>query len=159
MKKLGEILLTALAVVLALSLWALILGSKPYWTDMRAGAKPWGTDPDLTQTELGTRFEIGYFDRTAHVVFDENRQVVEADGITPIDFDRRNLWNIWDYDTFVQMYGKPHFYIGNTEDAWVTDDGYVITMWMPDTWYYPFPIQATSLANAIYMYDLLAAPE
>ncbi len=158
MKKFGKVLLIILAVVMAASIPDLVLGSKPYWTDVRAGAEPWGDDPDLTQTELGTRFEIRDFDRTSCVVFDENRQVVEADGITPIDFDRRNFWGVWDYDAFVEMYGKPHFYIGNTQEAWVTDDGYIITRWTIRSWL-SFPLQFIGLAGEIDVYDLLATPE
>lgn len=159
MKKLRKVLLILLAVIFVFFLWALILGSENYWADMRADAKPLWTDIDLTKTEQGTRYEIGYFDRTAYVVFDENRQVVEADGITPINFDRRNFWGLWSYQDFVAAYGESHYYIGNTTEAWVTDDGYVIAMWMPGEWFYPFPIQVTNLAGEAHMIDLLATPE
>ena len=160
MKKLGKVLLIILAaLVLAFSLWALIMGSEPYWIDLRAQARRYGADPDLTQTEQGMRYEIGYFDRTAYVVFDENRQVVEADGIAPIHFDQKNMWGLRSYEAFVEAYGEPHYYIGNTEEAWLTDDGYVIVMWMAGEWYYPFPIQMSNLGGAVYMVDLLATVE
>lgn len=159
MKKLGKILLILLAVVLALFLFVLALGSKPYWTDVRSSAKPWETPDELTSTAQGTRFERQFADHTACVVFDENRQMVEAEGITPIDFDRKNFWGLWSYDAFVEVYGEPHFYIGNAWEAWVTDDGYVIVIWMANEWFYPFPLQATRLGGEIEVYDLLATPE
>ena len=159
MKKLRKVLPIILAVVAAFFLLALVLGSQPYWEDMRANARYYGPDPDLTQTEQGMRYEIGYFDHTAYVVFNENRRVVEADGITPIHFDRKNMWGLWSYEAFVEAYGGPHYYIGNTQEAWITDDGYVIVMWMAGEWYYPFPLQVTDLANSVFMIDLLATPE
>lgn len=161
MKKLRKVLLIILAA--AFFLLALVQGSKLYWMDVRAGAKPYAALDDLTQTELGTRYEISYVDHIAYVTFDENRQVVETDGVEPIHFDRKNFWGIWNYDAFVELYGKPHFHFGNIENAWVTDDGYIISMRWPGTFtlFWPITLQDSSLALAgeIYIFDLLAAPE
>lgn len=159
MKKHRKILLgvltAAMMLVLAAFLLALAMGNRVYWRDVRSGASAWEYG-NLSVTQHGVRFEQAFADnRVACVVFDENRQMVEAEGFAPIDFDRETFWGIWTYEDFVGLYGGPHFYIGNVTEAWITDDGYIICMWMPGEWFYPFPLQATPLAGEVTVYDLI----
>lgn len=153
-----RILLIVLAGVVLLMLYIAIMSNWHYWADMRSFAEPWGADRDLTQTDQGVRFEV-YCGGERHVVFDANRNVVEADGFSPLAFDRRNLWGVWSYDAFVAAYGKPHFYIGNAWEAWITDDGYVIELWLPRSSLDRFPFNLTALAGEVTMYDLFAPAE
>ena len=153
-------ILTVAALAAATFLVILALGNQVYWSDVRGDATAWPSyENDLATTEQGVRFEKTFFDNTtAFVVFDETRQVVEAEGFAPISFDRKNFWGLWTYDDFVESYGEPHFYIGNASEAWITDDGYIIAMWMPGERFYPFPLQATPLAGEVTVYDLLKQP-
>ena len=159
-----KVILRCILIVAALAaatfLVMLALGNQVYWSDVRGDATAWPSyENDLAVTEQGVRFEKTFFDNTtAFVVFDRARQVVAAEGFAPIDFDRKNFWGLWTYDDFLESYGESHFYIGNSSEAWITDDGYVIALWMPGERFYPFPLQATPLAGEVTVYDLLKQP-
>ena len=160
MKTLRKILLIAAAGALAFFLGALILGNDDYWIDMRKHAQlSRRAYYEGSQPENEIRVEWCGGEHPAYVVFDkQKRQVIEAYGVTPIHFDRKNMWGIWSYEAFVEAYGEPQTYVDSTK-MWITDDGYIISLWRPGEWVYPFPIQATNLSGEIDMYDLLTTSE
>ena len=167
MKKLGKILLILLAVaaVLALALYAylLVVYNQQFLFDLRDRAPAVTGYVTITQVEEGTRVEFyaPYTDKgrsVPHVIFDENRQVVKAVGITPINFDRKNCWGLWSYEDFVAEYGRYHKDIGSNIfwPAWITNDGYLITMWCAGEKLYSFCL---SNYGEFSFTDLLATPE
>lgn len=104
------------------------------------------------------RYEISCMDgRVGYVEYNDKRECVAAEGVTPIDFDRRNLWGYWRYEDFVADYGDYHVDTGNMVfwPGWYTQDGYLITMWQGGKWWPP----CIGNLGEVWVYDLIATPE
>ena len=173
MKKLGKILLILLAVAAALALalyaYLLVVYNHQFLFDLRDRAPAATRYVTVTQVEEGTRVEFydsyvnmqrqsGMNPSVPYVVFNENREIVKAVGITPINFDRKNCWSLWSYEDFVAEYGRYHKDIGGNIfwPAWITNDGYLITMWCAGEKLYSFCL---SNYGEFSFTDLLATPE
>lgn len=159
MKKLGKVLRILLAVLMVLVLlfcaYIFFVLNHHFLVDMRSLAPVSNRySQRLIQVEDGVKFIVD----DGYVVFNADRQVVEAVGVTPIDFDRRNCWGLWSYEAFVAEYGSYHEDIGDNVfwPAWITDDGYWITMWAAGSVRAPFGI---SNYGEVAVYDLLAVQE
>lgn len=173
MKKLGKVLLIILAVVVALALalyaYLLVVYNHHFLFDLRAGAPAATRYVTVTQVEEGTRVEFydsyvnmqrknGHNPAVPYVIFNDDREIVKAIGITPIDFDRKNCWGLWSYEDFVAEYGRYHKDIGDNIfwPAWITNDGYLITMWAAGEKVWSFCL---SDYGEFSFTDLLATPE
>ena len=162
MKKVRKILLIVGAVLLALVILLtgvlFVSANGHYLFNLRAGAQPYdGIRLDATHADGVARYEIAWFD--GHVNFIEysaDRECIAAEGVTPIHFDRNNMWGIWSYEDFVAAYGDYHVDTGSGAfiPSWFTDDGYLITLWMGGEKISPLSI---SNLGEVWMYDLVAA--
>lgn len=136
MKKLRMILLILAAVLLTAALAAGIavftMTNGHYFLNLKfmAGAPTPGRAVVTPLEDGGVRVSFPG-DEDRWVCFDAQRRVTEAQGITPIGFDRSNFWGLWSYEAFVAEYGPFHQDVGNNvfHPAWITADGYLITMW------------------------------
>ncbi len=175
MKTLWKIIRTFLIILLVLILllagYFVVATNAHFLVDFRKNAAaPNGYDATITRTADGVRVELWSLDvrdremqgmqvTYPFVVFNEDREVVRAVGCDPIDFDRRNLWGLWSYEDFLAEYGGPHGEVpssGINWPIWITDDGYMITIWGAGekSW-----ITGISNIGEVRVYDLLATPE
>lgn len=119
MKKLRRVLLIIAIVVLVLVLLLagyLFIGVNwHYFFDIRSHAAPYDRRIiDVATVDSGIRYEISYMGgRVDYVEYNAERECIAAEGITPIDFDRRNLWGYWSYEDFVAAYGDYHVDTGD----------------------------------------------
>lgn len=134
--------------------------NRHYFLDLRSDAGAYDRILLDIQHEDGVvRCEAAYADgRVDYVGYNADRECVAAQGITPIHFDRRNMWGIRSYEEFVTLYGDYHVDTGNMVfwPGWFTDDGYLITLWRGGERWLPLCI---SDLGEVWVYDLLAAPE
>ncbi len=166
MNKLGKALLIVLSVVLTLALLAFgyvfFALNHHFLADMRSIASaPRKYDVTVTQVDEGTRVELRNGKSGKYVVYNDEREVVKAVGITPINLDRRNFWGLWTYEEFLAEYGAPHDVLPTSDiywPVWFTDDGYLITMWCAGQNWMNLSITIGNYGE-VGFYDLLATPE
>ncbi len=157
-KALKWILRIAITLVVLAALWFLVgiflAGNHQFFIPLRSGAEQvnygvHGGQPKVDRLEDEVRVEFA----PDCVRFSLDREVIEAEGITPIHVER-TLWGIWSYEDFIARYGEPHGDVGSGVfwPAWITDDGYMLTMWLGGEKYWPL-----SIANMgeVRMIDLL----
>ena len=166
MKKLGKVPLIILAVVVALALLAFgyvfFVINRHFLIDLRSIADaPSKYSVTVTETDREYKAAVRGGNPHRYVVYDADRKVIRAVGVTPIDFDRRNFWGLWTYEDFLAEYGEPHDVIPSSDiywPVWFTDDGYIITLWCAgEDWMNLF----ITIGNygEVGFYDLLATPE
>ena len=166
MKKLGKVLLILLAVVAALALLAFgyvfFVLNHHFLIDLRSLADaPSKYSVTVTEVADGYKASVRGGNPNRYVVYNADREVVRAVGVTPIDFDRRNFWGLWTYEDFLTQYGEPHDVIPTSDiywPVWFTDDGYVITLWCAGEDWMNLSITIGNYGE-VGFYDLLATPE
>lgn len=164
MKKSHRILLIVgvvlLVLVILLTAYFFIGVNAHYFVNLRDNAvADSGWRIDAQHADGIVRYEMEYLDgRVDYIEYNANRECVASEGITPIHFDRQNMWGIWSYEDFVAEYGDYHMDNGNMVfwPGWFTDDGYLIALWSGgERW---FPLCISNLGE-VWVYDLLATPE
>ena len=159
MKKARKILLIIGTVLLAAALlWVGCIFTSLNWQyifDLRSQAEPYtGSWITTVATDEGVRVEIPADDGVKYVEFSTDRKPVEAQGVTLIAFDHRNLWGYWSYEGFMAEYGEYHAELGNIFwPGWITTDGYLISMWRGGERIFPLCI---GNLGEVWVYDLLA---
>ena len=139
------------AAILALLFAGLLILHKNWHNlvDLRAHAKACDGGVIIEQLSNGVRVQSPYSED--YVVFNSNRECVESSGITPIEFNHRNMRAYDGYDAFKAEYGVEHLDWGSGVfwPVYITSDGYLLVMWNPDNdrW------------GEVWMEDLLATPE
>ena len=117
--------------------------------DLRVCAQACDGGVIIEQLSDGVRIQSPYSDD--YVVFNSNRECVESSGITPIEFNHRNMRAYDGYDAFEAEYGAAHIQWGSGVfwPVYITSDGYLLVMWNPydHRW------------SEVWMEDLLAVQE
>ena len=141
------LLVIALVLALAYAGFVFLYRNWHYIMDLRAIAKP-ADGVHIEQLDDGVR--VSDYDSDSYVVFNRNRECVEAHGITPIVFNQRNMRGYDGLDDFEAVYGQAHLQWGSGVHwpVYITSDGYLLVMWNPydDHW------------SEVWMEDLLATP-
>ncbi len=162
MKKALKRILRIVIILLALAalgflLLLLMAGNHQYVLPLRSDARQADGYVNSTlqtvMTAEGRQVQLP----SGYVLFSPERQVIEAVGVTPIRLSR-TLWGTWTYEDFIARYGEPHCDIGHNVfwPAWVTDDGYLMSMWCGGERYWPLSI---GNMGEVWMYDLLGETE
>ena len=150
MKKLGKVLLiVCIAVCIAAAILIFLYRNWHSLVDLRALAKACDGGVIIEQLSDGVRVQSPYSED--YVVFNSNRECVESSGITPIEFNHRNMRAYDGFDAFKAEYGEEHFDWGSGVfwPVYITSDGYLLVMWNPDNHNW----------GEVWMEDLLATPE
>lgn len=117
--------------------------------DLRAFAQACDGGVLIERLNDGVRVQSPYSDDD--VVFNSNRECIESSGITPIEFNHRNMCAYDGFDAFEAECGEPHIDWGSGVfwPVYIISDGYLLVMWNPDDhdW------------SEVWMEDLLATPE
>ena len=132
MKRIVKILLAvaaALALLYAGMLFMYYNGHNI--VDLRQFAKASDGGVVIERLSDGVRVQSPYSDD--YVIFNSNRECIESSGITPIEFNHRNMRAYDGFDAFEAEYGEPHIQWGSGVDwpVYITSDGYLLVMWNP----------------------------
>ena len=126
------LLITLLTLMLLYGVFVAVWMNWHYIVDLRAVAD--GHEHfriEIEHLEDGVRVSFPYTDN--YVVFSDDRECVEAQGITPIEFNHRNMRGYDGYEDFAAEYGPHHYDLGSGVfwPVYVTSDGYLLVMWNP----------------------------
>ncbi len=146
------LMIVGIAAAILVLLFAVFIFIYRNWhnlVDLRAHAQACDGGVVIERLSDGVRVQSPYSED--YVVFNSNRECVESSGITPIEFNHRNMRAYDGYDAFKAEYGAEHIQWGSGVfwPVYITGDGYLLVMWNPDDdrW------------GEVWMEDLLAAPE
>ena len=117
--------------------------------DLRASAQACDGGVIIERLSDGVRVQSPYSED--YVIFNSDRECVESSGITPIEFNHRNMRAYKNYKAFKAEYGAEHIQWGSgvSWPVYITSDGYLLVMWNPDDHRW----------DEVWMEDLLSVPE
>lgn len=100
--------------------------------DLRRSARTPDGGVIIERLSDGVRVQSPYSDD--YVVFNSKRECTESSGITPIEFNHRNMRAYDGFKSFEAEYGEPHILWGSGVfwPVYITSDGYLLVMWNPD---------------------------